>query len=245
VLETKSGNYNDFILRKDNAQTANPDLALAIKYVQDREGMQRALGGGVVGNDQPFYPSHPYFNASLPQRPYDPEKAKFYLGKSGLGSTALPLYVMANQSMVDQAVVLQQSALAIGMNIDLRRMPGDGYWTNVWFKYPFTGGNINPRPSADSLLTLFFASGAPWNETGWKSDKFDKLLVDARAQTDEAKRKALYGELQTLIADDNSLCIPLFNSFYDSHTAKLKGLSSIPTGGMMGFGFSESVWLEG
>jgi peptide/nickel transport system substrate-binding protein len=245
VMETKSGNYNNFILRQDNEVTRNPDLALAIKYLTDREQMAAALGGGVVGNDQPIYPSHRYFNAELPQRPYDPEKAKFHLAKSGLGQTALPLYVMAGNTMTDQAVVLQQSALGIGMNIDVQRMPGDGYWSNVWFKKPFTGGNINPRPSADSLFTLFFKSDAPWNETGWKNEKFDSLLVQARAETDEAKRKAMYGEMQALIADQDSLSIPLFNSFYDSHTTRLKGLSPIPTGGMMGFGFAENVWLEG
>lgn len=244
VMETKSGNYNDFILRQDSELTNNPDLALAIKYIQDREGMQRALGGGVIGNDQPIYPSNRYFNASLPQRPYDPDKAKFHFGKSGLGNTALPLYAMSNNTMLDQAVIIQQSALGIGMNIDVKRMPGDGYWTNVWCKYPFTGGNINPRPSADSLLTLFFASKAPWNETAWKNEQFDKLLVEARAATDEAKRKQMYGEMQTLIADKDSLCIPLFNSFYDGHTTTLKGLSPVPTGGMMGFGFAENVWLD-
>ena len=244
VLETKSGNYNDFILRQDNETTRNPDLALAIKYLSDREQMQTALGGGVIGNDQPIYPSHRYFNTELKQRPYDPERAKFHFGKSGLGNTALPLYVMANNTMTDQALILQQSALDIGMKIDVQRMPGDGYWSNVWFKKPFSGGNINPRPSADSLLTLFFASTAPWNETGWKSEPFDKLLIEARAATDEAKRKQMYGEMQTLIAEQNSLGIPLFNSFYDGHTTKLKGLEPIPTGGMMGFGFAENVWLE-
>ena len=245
VMETKSGNYNDFILRQDSEVTRNPDLVLAIKYLMDREQMQAALGGGVIGNDQPIYPSHRYYNAALPQRPYDPEKAKFHFGRSGLGQTALPLYVMAGNTMTDQAVLLQQSALGIGMTIDVQRMPGDGYWTNVWFKRPFTGGNINPRPSADALFTLFFKSDAPWNETGWKDPRFDQLLVQARAETDDAKRKQIYADMQTMIAEQNSLGIPLFSSFYDAHTAKLKGLSPVPTGGMMGFGFSETVWLAG
>lgn len=70
-------------------------------------------------------------------------------------------------------------------------------------------------------------------------------LDHAPPGTDEAKRKGLYGEMQALIAEQDSLSIPLFNSFYDSHTIRLKGLSPIPTGGVMGFGFAENVWLEG
>ena len=38
--------------------------------------------------------------------------------------------------------------------------------------------------------------------------------------------------------------VPTFFPFLDAHTTKLKGLSPIPTGGMMGFGFAENVWLE-
>jgi peptide/nickel transport system substrate-binding protein len=149
VFETPSGNYNDFIFRQDADPTRNQDLVMAIKYLFDREQMQAALGG-VIGNDQPIDPTHRYYNASLPQRPYDPDKAKFHFAKSGLGNTPLPLYAMAGNTMTDQAVILQQSALGIGMTIDIQRMPKDGYWANVWMKHPFTLGNINPRPSADS-----------------------------------------------------------------------------------------------
>ncbi len=102
VLETASGNYNDFIFRQDADPTRNPDLVLAVKYLFDRQQMRTALGG-VVGNDQPVDPSNRYYNAALPQRPYDPDKAKFHFQKSGLGSTALPLYTMADSTMLDQA----------------------------------------------------------------------------------------------------------------------------------------------
>ena len=243
VFETASGNYNDFIFRQDADPTRNPDLVMAIKLLFDREQMKTALGG-VVGNDQPLDPTNRYFNAALPQRPYDPDKAKFHFAKSGLGSTALPLYVMAGNTMTDQAVILQQSALGIGMNIDIQRMPKDGYWANVWMKKPFSGGNINPRPSADSLFTLFFKSDSAFNESGWNDPAFDKLLIQARGETDDAKRRQMYGDMQTMVSDKGGIGIPLFSSFYDAHTTKLKGLTPVPTGGMGGFGFCETVWLD-
>jgi peptide/nickel transport system substrate-binding protein len=55
-----------------------------------------------------------HFDATIPQRPFDPEKAKFHLKKAGIGSTPLPLYVMAGNTMADQALLLQQSALQAG-----------------------------------------------------------------------------------------------------------------------------------
>ncbi|MBE9607246.1 ABC transporter substrate-binding protein [Acetobacteraceae bacterium H6797] len=244
VMETKSGNYDSFILRQDASPTNNPDLVLAMKYLLNREQMRGALEG-TVGNDQPIDPTHRFYFAGLPQRPFDLDKAKFHFAKSGLGNTALPAYAMNGSAGADKLVMLQQSAKQIGFNIDIQRMPGDGYWSRVWMKYPFTIGNINPRPSADILLSLFYKSDSPWNESAWKSEKFDQLLLAARGETDEAKRKKMYGDMQVMIYETNGVGIPLFGSFHDAYITKLKGLSPIPTGGMMGFGFGENVWLEG
>ena len=242
VFVTPSGNYNDFIM-KSGDPTLDPDLVMAIKYLFDRDQMQAVLSG-VIGNDQPIDPSSRWYNTELPQRPFDPEKAKFHFQKSGLGSSALPIYTMAGNVMTDQAVILQQAAQGIGMNVELQRMPKDGYWSNIWTKKPFSIGNINPRPSPDVLFSLFFKSDSPFNETGWKSERFDSLLLEARGETDFPKRKAMYWEMQKIIYDQDTMGIPTFFPFLDAHTTKLKGLAPIPTGGMMGFGFSENVWLE-
>ena len=41
-------------------------------------------GHGVVGNDHHISPSQQYFNTELPQREYDPDKARFHLKKAGM-----------------------------------------------------------------------------------------------------------------------------------------------------------------
>ncbi len=46
--------------------------------------------------------------------------------------------------------------------------------TNYWLKAPVHFGNINPRPTPDILFSLLYASNAPWNESQYKSEKFDK-----------------------------------------------------------------------
>jgi peptide/nickel transport system substrate-binding protein len=103
---------------------------------------------------------------------------------------------------------------------------------------------IQPRPSVDTMLSLFFKSDAPQNESGWKSDKFDQLLLAARAETDEARRAQMYADLQTMVHDESGIAIPYFMSSLDGHSKKLRGLSPIPLGGLMGFSFAEHVWLD-
>ena len=111
-------------------------------------------------------------------------------------------------------------------------------------KHPVGFGNVNARPSADLALTLFFKSDAPWNEAAWKNEKFDQLLVAARGETDLAKRTKMYADMQVMIHNEGGVGIPMFISSIDWHASKLKGLSPIPLGGMMGSTFAENVWLD-
>jgi peptide/nickel transport system substrate-binding protein len=246
VKETKSGLYTDLIMRRDNTLTGNPNFVMGMKNLFDREQIRTAVfrGFAVTGNDQPIPPGHRYFNASLPQRKFDLDKAKFYMQKAGAVGPALPpIYATTDANgSIEMAELMQQTAAKIGVNLVVNRVPGDGYWSNHWMKHPLGFGSINPRPSADVLFTQFFKSDAPWNESGWKDPRFDQLLLSARAETDEAKRKAMYGEMQVLVADQGGIGIPSFISLLDANDKRLKGLGSIPTGSMMGFSFAEHVW---
>lgn len=247
VFSTQSGQYSDLIMRKDMGPGANPDFILAMKHLIDREQMRKsvALGHAVLGNDQPIDPTNRFYFAGLPQRPFDLDKAKFHLKKSGIGDAPVPVVASpAALYSVEMALVMQQSAQKIGLNLDVKRMPADGYWANHWLNSAVGFGNVNPRPSADTLLTLFYKSDAAWNESRFKSEKFDQLLIASRAETDAAKRKQQYADMQVMIHEQAGTGIPLFLASLDGHSTKLKGLSPIPLGGLMGYSFAEHVWLD-
>ncbi|HEX2541271.1 MAG TPA: ABC transporter substrate-binding protein [Caldimonas sp.] len=247
VYETKSVSYTNLILRRDSSPGNNPDFVLAMKHLFNREQLLKSiqLGRGVVANDQPIATSNRFYFKGLPQRPYDPEKAKWHLQKANLGSTPVPVVVSpAATNSVEMALVMQHAARQIGLNLDVKRMPADGYWSTHWMKHPVGFGNINARPSADLALTLFFKSDAPWNEAAWKNEKFDQLLVAARGEVDPARRAQMYADMQVLIHNEGGIGIPMFISSLDGHNSKLKGLSQIPISGMMGSSFAEHVWLD-
>jgi len=50
--------------------------------------------------------------------------------------------------------------------------------------------------------------------------------------------------MQVMVHNESGIGIPMFLSSLDAHSKKLKGLSPIPLGGMMGSSFAEHVWLE-
>jgi peptide/nickel transport system substrate-binding protein len=247
IFETKGVSYTDLIMRRDSGPGANPDFVAAMKLLFNREQMLKSIqiGRGVVANDQPISPANRFHFKGLKQRPYDADKAKWHLQRAKLGGASIPMVASsAATNSVEMALVLQHAARGAGLNLDVRNMPADGYWSQHWMKHPVGFGNVNTRPTADLALTLFFKSDAPWNESGWKNEQFDQLLVAARGETDTAKRTQLYADMQTLIHNDSGIGIPMFLSSLDGHNKKLKGLSPIPLGGMMGSSFSEHVWLE-
>jgi len=247
IFATQSGQYSDLIMRKDVGPGANPDFVLAMKCLFDREQMRKAiaLGHAVVANDQPIDPSNRFYFAGCPKRAYDPERARFHLKKANVGSARIPV-VTSPVAMysVEMALVLQQAGQRVGLNLEVKRMPADGYWSNHWLNSPVGFGNVNPRPSVDTLFTQFFKSDAAWNGSRWKNPKFDQLLLAARAETDLAKRTQMYADMQVLIHDEAGVGIPLFLASIDGHTTKLKGLRPIPLGGLMGYSFAENVWLD-
>jgi peptide/nickel transport system substrate-binding protein len=247
ILETKSGNYTDLVMRGDSGPGNNPDFVLGIKHLMNRDLIKRNVfqGYAEVANDQPIPPLNRYHAADLPQRKFDPDKAKSLLEKAG--ALANPLQVVTSPAAtgsVEMGLLLQQAAQAIGMKVDLKQVPADGYWSNYWMKVPVGYGNINPRPTADILFSLFFASTAAWNESAWKNAKFDQHMIAARAETDDAKRKQMYKDMQLMIHEGSGIGISVFINGLDAHVDKLKGLKPMGTGSMMGYAFGEHVWLD-
>ena len=167
IFETKSGNYTDLVMRLDAAPGNNPDFVLGMKLLMNRELIKRNIfqGYAEVANDQPIPPLNRFFASDIPQRKFDPDMAKSLLTKAGALSSPIEVVTsVAATGSVEMGLLLQQAAQNIGMKINLKQVPADGYWSNYWMKVPVGYGNINPRPSADILLSLFFASTAAWNE---------------------------------------------------------------------------------
>jgi peptide/nickel transport system substrate-binding protein len=248
VHETQSGLYTDLVMRQDGGPTGNPEFVLALKHLLDREEMLQAvfLGHAVLANDQPVPPGSPYYCPDIPQRQYDPDKARFLLRKAGLGRTRLTMYASpAAERSVDIATLLQESARSVGLGLQVDRVPPDGYWSNCWMKHPLTFGNINPRPTVDLLFSTFFKSDSPWNECGWKNTQFDTLLVAARSERDDARRRQMYWQMQRLVHDECGIGIPVFINILDASDRRLRGYRPIPLGGLMGYSFAEYVWLDG
>ena len=65
------------------------------------------------------------------------------------------------------------------------------------------------------MFATAYADGADWNDTFWKHEGFNKLMVEARAELDEAKRREMYVEMQTMVRDEGGVVVPMFANHVD------------------------------
>jgi peptide/nickel transport system substrate-binding protein len=226
VMEQNGYKHYTFAMLCDTPPFDNNDVRLALKYAIDREQMVKTIlrGYGSVGNDHPVASANRYHADELEQRQYDPDKAKFHLKKAGAAGTSFDLSAAeaAFVGAVDAAVLYRESAAKAGININVVREPNDGYWSNVWIKKPWCAVFWGGRPTEDMMFSTAYAADAAWNDTKWKNKRFNELLVAARAELDQKKRRQMYVDMQTLIRDDGGVVVPMFATDLSAASDKIR-----------------------
>lgn len=246
LFRVAGGQHDVFAMFTDTAPYSNNDLRLALKYGIDRQAMLNQLlrGYGKLGNDHPIPSWDPFYASDIPQRAYDPDKARFYLKKSGYnGQIQLTVADTAFNGAVEGAQLFQAAAAKAGLNIDINRVPNNGYWSNVWLHQPFCASIWGGNPTADLMLTSVYAGSSGENETHWRVPKFDQLLVAARAEQNLSKRRQMYHDLQFMLHEEGGAIIPVFTDFLDAASKKIAGFVSIAVGDMSGNRAAEEVWF--
>jgi peptide/nickel transport system substrate-binding protein len=229
IVRTKgTGNRFCFVSRVTDDPYTNKDLRLALKWGIDREKIIKQVYAGyaIPGNDHTLDPLNPYYNTSMPQRAYDPDKAAFHFKKAGLTNTAIELKTSEGAwgSAVDCAQIYQESLKKAGIDLTVTKVSGDGYWDNVWLKVPFCAVYWGRRLTADQTFTQEFGSGSDWNDSNWRVPEFDALLAEARIELDDEKRKEIYGKCQEMIAEDGGMICFAITDYLDGYSPKVQGV---------------------
>lgn len=236
-----------FIMHTNTAPFDNKDLRLALKYAIDRQEMVDKIldGYGGIGNDIPINAAYPLFDETLPQRPFDLEKAAEHYKASGHDGSPIVLLTAdgAFPGAVDAAQLFQESANKAGIPLQVQRVPDDGYWSDVWNVQPFCASYWGGRPVQDQMYSTAYISTADWNDTRFFNEEFDALVLEARAETDLDARAALYAKIARILHEEGGLICPMFNDFIDAVSDKVAGWIEDPNYEMMGGWASSKTWL--
>lgn len=176
----------------------------AISYAINREMIVNNLLKGSGEAVSGFFTSYsPYLDASVKPDAYDPEKAKSLLQESGWDSgKTLTLTVLSGDSTLEQAAnIMAENLKAAGVNVKIQ-MADLATLVDKIVKMEYDLGiltvsmtPVNPLPD----VAYFLQTGNP---NGYSNAKIDELLASLSAETDEAKIKQYYNEIQQIVAED-------------------------------------------
>jgi len=234
----------------DVAPFDNVDVRNALKHSINRQEIMEKItfGTSTMGNDFHHSPAMPYWPEGLEQNDYDPDKAKSLLKKAGAEglSTEISVADSVFSGSVDMCVLFSEQAKASGIDISVKREPNDGYYSDVWLKKPWCVVQWGARPTPDVMYSLAYKDDAAWNESHWQNERFNELLLKAKAELDNDLRAEMYREMATLAKDDGGTIIPFFPNFVYARRSNVKhGPELAASWQMDGARACSRWWFEG
>lgn len=233
VLNNKCGVWAPIVMNVLDKPFTDVRVREAFKLIIDRPQMlaQVESNQGSLGNDL-YAISDPDYDHALPQRHQDLEQAKFLLkqaGMSGMNITLVTSLGTGSPTSPLQAEVFAEQAKGAGVNVTVQN-EGANAWNARYLQWPFTQDNWQVIRSYLTYVRMANSPGSQDFETHWAPPAFNKLVSEARAESDDAKRKALLAEAMTLQFNEGGYIIPYFNNDIAGVSDKIGGWVPCVTG---------------
>ena len=221
-----------FTLNPQKAPFDDPKVRQAFAMTIDRESINTVLLYDAYRVADGFLPPEmPGYSESVRSYQYDPAKAKQLLQESKYAGN-LPRIVLTfsgtGAAPGDMLVAIQKNWQdQLGVEVELQAIDTSAYLREQrkgQFQMQSDGWSAD-YPDPESFLGKLFASDSPLNYTKYKNDDVDRLLQQARVETDRTKRFQLYSQAEQLVLDDATV-IPTF--WPVSHTLVKECVKGLP-----------------
>ena len=220
---------------KDRA-LANDDLRKAVLMSVDDETLCNTTVGGMYEAGISVLPSSlDYgYDKLKDATPYDVEKAKELIEKSGVKDTKFALYVNDSPVRLQVAQIIQANLKDVGIEMTIETLEwgtylqktGEGDFT------AYLGGWISGTSDADIVLYPLLDSksiGFPGNRARYSNPEFDKEVEAARVALNPEERKEHFKNAQIISQNDSPLIV-LYNKNENIGVNKrIKGFEYDPT----------------
>ncbi|CAM4442478.1 ABC transporter substrate-binding protein [Nocardia ninae] len=225
VVVPPAGLMGAFQMRVDTPPFDDVRVRQAMRLAVNRQAMVDSVyyGYAEVGNDV-YGKGAPFYNDGLPQRTYDPQRARELLRAAGKENLTVTLPTAdGSPGMLDSATLFAEHAKAAGIDIRLESVPADTYFSQVSGKAPLSHiGWWNY--SLDYFYGQTMTSTSPSNGTGWRRPGWDAKFAEARAAMDPQRRRTLYHELQEELWNEGGYILHSFAKRPDAAKNQVRGV---------------------
>ncbi len=204
---------------------------------------------------QPAYsvlpPQHWAYDPNVEKYPHNTALARQILDQAGYKPVNGVRFHVTMKTSTEEttrllAAVLQQQLREVGIALDIRTFEFATFFADVSkgayqiHSLRWIGGNQDP----DIFEDIFDSSSFPphrHNRTYYSNPRVDALIREGRTTLDQEKRKAIYFEIQQIVAED----LPYINLWnFDNvlvHTNRVHGIELNPAGN---YDFLRTAYLE-
>ena len=206
----------------------------AIRYAINQDDIIFAVRDGMGEISNSLIPPAA-FGHSTHSRVFDHnlERARELMEEAGVGNVNLTLYVNDATERVQVCEIVQAQLLQIGINVDIRILEF------ATFLEATAAGNHDLAFLAWTIVTLdadynYFSmthssqQGGPGNRAFIDCPEVDRIVEEARRNTDPAVRQALYDELAVRLSEIVGNAYIMFVGSNAGSTARLQGFVKDP-----------------
>jgi peptide/nickel transport system substrate-binding protein len=187
----------------------NKKVRQAMNFAVDRKRFVDTILGGVgAAESLPWNNAQPAFEPTKQNLyAFDLDKARALLADAGVSGLECDFLANPVNDQTSGFAQIYQSDLAkIGVKMNIKNVDGATWLDQVNNRkfngvYFASGNYFNLSPS--TALTNGRAFSPDLNNSGFKNDQYAKLINTAASETDLAKAKATYAQLNDLLLDES------------------------------------------
>ena len=231
----------------------NPLVRQAVGFAVNRQQIVDTIyqGQAIIANDHPVYPTLPFFDDTLEQRPLDIEQAKQLLSDAGYPDGFETTLQVGDIGEVPRiAAIVEQNLAAIGITAPVSVTPNSDFYGEYWCTgasygtQPETSGPGIPcgasaqigivdyghRPTPDIFFGRALQTDGDWNSSNYASPAFDALFGEYQAATDVDGQKAAVSQIQRLLQEDMPAVYHTFFDYLSGHSDAVSGVQATALG---------------
>jgi peptide/nickel transport system substrate-binding protein len=212
VKTSPSTDYWYLTLNEARKPFDDRNVRRAIAFALDRDAIAKAAKFGNATVNQTAIPKGSQWYFDYAPYTHDPAKARRMLAAAGVKNLSMDLMVTSEYpETVTAAQVIAAELKDVGIDVKIRTLDF-GQWLDEEGKGHFDSfmlgwlGNLDP----DEFYYAQHHTGGGFNFQHYSNKSVDRLLDEARTETDEAARKQDYDQAAKQIVDDASY-IYLYN----------------------------------
>ena len=237
VVGFPAATHRQIWMRCDEGQFADKRVRQALGYSIDRQALVDTLfkGEAQVTNDHVIFPIYPFYDSSVPQRPYDPEMAKQLLTEAGFPDGISAVLHFGNLQEIPQlAQLIQAQAAAGGFTLELAGESLDTFYGAQWCPAdqdpPCFGSaelgivDYGHRATPDVYLNAALKTGGDWNSSQYSSPEYDAAFAAYQAAIGVEAQTAACKTLEEIMVEDTPIVVPYIYNYISGWSTKYDGI---------------------